>query len=242
MSQPELYAHQMPPNAGEHLDADTLAALGEQALSAPRRELVFAHLAECEICRECLAAHSALRDFEWKPATNGAAHPFRLLSMNAWRMRTAVGIACALLCFGLICGQVLRMKAPTPLAPRLSSAISVSNEPRLPVISTSVSRVIADAQLSMVHSRKAFNRAHIAAWRKAWFQPVRLTTATFNDPRPPFPGPLGQARLTRHLNFAANFSIEEARLPSFNQIAVRTTLGERWITLNRFSSSVWARF
>jgi hypothetical protein len=138
------------------------------------------------------------------------------------------------------------MKAPAPLASKwpdvsLSKAAAPS-EPQLPVITTSFSPNIAHAQLSAHRSRKTLARTHVAIWRTAWFQPVLLTTSAFKDPQPPFPGPLGRAKLARNLSFAANFSVEEAMLPSLDQIAVTTALGERWITLNRFREAVWVRF
>jgi hypothetical protein len=51
---------------GEHLDADTLAAFAECALSEHERVAIYGHLAECEMCRAYLAAHGSLRDFEWR--------------------------------------------------------------------------------------------------------------------------------------------------------------------------------
>ena len=41
---------------GMHLDADTITAFAEQALTPPEQAPVFAHLAECGVCREWLAA------------------------------------------------------------------------------------------------------------------------------------------------------------------------------------------
>jgi anti-sigma factor RsiW len=107
MDQPELFARRMTLRAGEHLDADMLAAFSEQALSARRRSVVLAHLAECEICRECLATHSALGDLKWKPAIRDVAHPFGLFfdersayeSRGGNRLRARLPWAAAGQCF-----------------------------------------------------------------------------------------------------------------------------------------------
>ena len=58
-----------------HLDADMLAAFAERSLRGDQEAAVFGHLAECEICREYLAAHSELSDFQWH---NGQPHDRRL--------------------------------------------------------------------------------------------------------------------------------------------------------------------
>jgi hypothetical protein len=54
------------PGLRTHLDAETLAAFAERFLRGEEEAAVFAHLAECEICREYLAAHAELHDFQWR--------------------------------------------------------------------------------------------------------------------------------------------------------------------------------
>jgi hypothetical protein len=82
-----------------HLDADTLAAFAEHSQRGDERAAVFAHLSECETCREYLAVNAELKEFDWtadKPRhripgyvrTAAAilllffsAHPFRKVAM-----------------------------------------------------------------------------------------------------------------------------------------------------------------
>jgi hypothetical protein len=74
------------------LDADTLAAFAERSLCGDEEAAVFAHLAECAICRQYLAAHSELDDFQWR---NGQQQNRRL--PRSWSftrsLRTAAAFA-----------------------------------------------------------------------------------------------------------------------------------------------------
>ncbi len=82
------------PGLRTHLDADTLAAFAERCLRAGEEAAVFAHLAECEICRQYLAAHSELHDFQWhkgQPQNRRLPRSWPL----ARSLRTAAGLGSA---------------------------------------------------------------------------------------------------------------------------------------------------
>jgi hypothetical protein len=241
----DLLRSRMAPHPAGHLDANTLAALSARSLSRRRRAIVFAHLAECEVCRDWLACYSALPHFENKNPAPLTVRPFG--PMHPWQFKIAVGIACALMLFVAISPRLLHMESRARVAknPLLASALvertTATYQPGAAIFHTASAHGISATRLSRHHSGKASDRRS-ALWSTVWFQPVRLVTSTFDAPRPHLPGPLGQARLTRNLNFAASFSMQEAMLPALNQISVHTPLGERWITLDRVSTATWALF
>ena len=107
-----LLARRIISNPGEHVDANTLAAFGEHALTGRRRAAMFAHIAECEACRQWVAAYSALRDLDRGSANSRELRSFRLLSTNSLRITAAAGVVCALLFFAAISPHYLRMKTP----------------------------------------------------------------------------------------------------------------------------------
>ena len=78
----------------DHLDPDTLAALTEKTLSKQEASLVFAHLAMCERCRDCLRATTQLEEFHWTRAEAPQQMPAWLRSPNVF-FRAAACVACA---------------------------------------------------------------------------------------------------------------------------------------------------
>ncbi len=85
---------QLPTDRDDHLDPDTLAAFAEKAL--PEREVaaVFAHLAECEHCREGLRIQVRLGDWDGRERP---APPRTSTWFTAPSLRTAAGFLCAVL-------------------------------------------------------------------------------------------------------------------------------------------------
>ena len=247
MAPQELKARRMTANPGEHPDADTLAAFSEFALRAQRRTEVYAHLAECGACREWLSAHSLLRD-EWETANRNRVRPFRATSTNFRRTIAAAGIACSLLLFATLSPRLFRIRTHVQhvAAARLKASHherhAATTERQLPVASATSTRASVAIQRPRRHIANAVEVLPFATWRAGWLQPASLTGSLFKDPRPLLPGPWAQARLSRNMRFATNFSIKDAMTPSLNQIAVRTSSGERWITLDRFGAAGWQIF
>lgn len=245
MFRPDSFTHSPSSDPGDHLDANTLTAFSEHSLSEPRRTVVFAHLAECDACREWLASYSRLRDHEEKDPAHITLSPFGLL--HSWQFKLAAGIACALILFAAISARLLRMESPpllpaqAPLELPLAARAVPTHQPGTATFEETGSRKINKAPMPARHSRQASERRP-SLWSMAWFQPVRFVNSVFDAPRRSLPGPLGRARLTRNLNFAAGFSMEEAMLPGLDQISVQTDLGKRWITLDRVSAVTRARF
>lgn len=242
----ELLMRRTISNSGEHLDANTLAAFDEGAFGTRERKAVFAHLAECDTCREWLTAHCELRDFAWNTAETRKRRAFRFISTDFFQVKTvAATIACVVLLFAAISPHLLYMKSPARLASETPLEFPAGRRRlarsgmRSPVVTTIAARASSGAHLEQPRSKPAWQGSHLALW----FQPALLSDiSNFDDRRPRLPGPWGQARLARNLNFAATFSIGEGTLPSLNQIAVQTRLGERWITLDRFGEVAWERF
>lgn len=79
-------------NGDDHLDPDTLAAFAEKALSESGVSAMFAHLTECEHCREILRVHAQLRGLDGRE---------KLSRISAWltvsTFRTAAVFLCAVL-------------------------------------------------------------------------------------------------------------------------------------------------
>jgi hypothetical protein len=191
------------PDSDDHLDTDALAALTEKALSKKDSPSIFAHLAACERCRDCLRVTTQLGEFHW----TRAEAPQRTL---AWLRPPnlffrAAGIACAFAALWLVTSNYAiesRYKSPDVAA-----------------ISPPLTAVSAIA-----------------------LRPVAYRTFTFvsepSSPKRPFrlPGPLASARLNNNVSFVSISS----HAPGNNQIAIKTSLGERWIALDIFDNRLIA--
>lgn len=96
---------------GMHLDADQLAAFGENALPPHERELCLAHLASCARCREIAFL---AQDPESQTATAPLAKPAlpRIMSFNIWAL---AGIAFA--CFIVMTIAIHKRRGGEPAAP-----------------------------------------------------------------------------------------------------------------------------
>lgn len=218
-----------------HLDANAVAAFCEQTLPAQRRVEVFAHLAECEACREWLAANAALSGFQWKAPDHGKVRPLGL--MNSWQLKAAGAIAALLFLAAMWTRTPIQPASKMPKQVSSMNRVTEAEAPRSPAVGATAPRTITETQVRQPPSTKYLDESRLALWRTELFQPALLTRSSFDNPRPRIPGPLSQARLAKNLNFASSFSIEASMLPALNQIAVQTNLGERWITLDRFGES-----
>jgi hypothetical protein len=165
-----------------HIDPDTLAAFAAKALSKQESARLFAHLAACEHCRDCLRLHSQLSNF---PST-------KLVRLRApyffWQATAATACALAAFCLVIPIRNKFEGTQPTPLAPMHAA----------------------------VHSSQ----------RRTFTFPSDPT-----HPSRPFklPAPLAAASLANNLTFFAN----PAKPPLHtHQIALQTSLGERWIALD----------
>ena len=166
-----------------HLDPDTLAAFAEHSIRGDEEAAVFAHLADCGICRQYLAVNAGLRDFRW----NGS--PARsVVILRAFA--AAATIAALWLLFFL---QPVRRE----VAHNLSGTPSIGNR----------FAAAASWSLSSTHGTMATK----------------------------FPRALSQVTLTNVSFSRANRTGEVTKIePALNQIALKTSLGERWITVERF--------
>jgi hypothetical protein len=187
----------------DHLDPDTLAALAGKTLSKEEASLVFAHLAACERCRDCLRVATQLGEFHWTRAEAPQRTPAWLRSPNVFSK--AAGIACAFAALWLVTSN-----------PALESRHKSADVAAIPPPVTAVSTIA--------------------------LRPATFRTFTFvfepNSPNRPYrlPGPLASARLNNNVSFTSVSS----HTPANNRIAIRTSLGERWIALDIFDNWVIA--
>jgi hypothetical protein len=153
-----------------HLDPDTLAA---EALSKPDAQRLYAHLAGCRNCRDCLRLHSGLTDFpSVRPARQRA--PYFL-----WK--TAAATALAALCLFTVTSTKFERTPHSAITTRQLRTFTLPLEP---------------------------NRLT---------RPFKL------------PGPLAAARLGNDVSF---LPFPAKAPPHTHQIALQTSLGERWIALD----------
>ncbi len=99
--------------AGDHPEADMLAAFAEGALPVRERATVLAHLAQCPACREVTALSSAENDRE-------VALPSPYVQRGAawWRWRWAAAVAIGCLVLAVVWRpEFLRQSQPHPPAP-----------------------------------------------------------------------------------------------------------------------------
>ena len=79
------------------LDADTLAAFAGHSLSAGEESGVFAHLAECGACRDCLAVSAELPNFHLHAAKKRQNRPLRSTFSPSFRIAAGIAFAVATL-------------------------------------------------------------------------------------------------------------------------------------------------
>jgi hypothetical protein len=187
----------------DHLDPDTLAALTGKNLSKKEASLVFAHLATCARCRDCLRVATQLGEFHWTRAESPQRRPAWLRSPNVF-FRAA--------CVACVFAALWLMTSSPAIESRHKSADVTAIPP--PVITASA-----------------------MALRPAMF---RTFTFVFepNSPNRPhrLPGPLASARLNNNVSFTSVSN----HTPANNRIALKTSLGERWIALDIFDNGLVA--
>jgi hypothetical protein len=117
--------------AGEHLDADLLTAFAEQALSAPERERVSAHLATCAACREIVALAMPAEEPAPRVLVMPAAARTSWFSLPLVRWGIGIAAACIVLAAVVLYqpqpargpseSDLVRMTAPSSPAPPATS-------------------------------------------------------------------------------------------------------------------------
>jgi hypothetical protein len=187
----------------DHLDPDTLAALAEKTLSKQEASLVFAHLAVCEPCRDCLRAATQLEDFHWTRTEAPQRTPAWLRSPNVFFR--AAGIACAFAALWLVTSNLA-------IESRYKSADVTAIPPPVTAASAMALRPATFRTFTFVFEPNSPNR------------PYRL------------PGPLASARLNNNVSFTSVSN----HTPANNQIAIKTSLGERRIVLDIFDNRLIA--
>ena len=181
-----------------HPDADTLSAFWERVLPAAEQSSVFAHLADCEACRQCLAMLSELEDPELVAA--GRKHrgfPAGSSLSTAGRcLKTAAVVAVVFLM-----AWFLQPTGSTPVASKFHPADAETNVASVSVLLNS-------------HFAWPINSQLVAAP----YRQVNLVSVSFE---------------------AGAASPRSAPLrPAANQIALQTTMGERWVTLDPLEKTV----
>lgn len=213
----------------EHVDPDTLAAFSENTLTESERAALFAHLGECERCRQWLSVHAAVQD--------GCAAPGRLSSVPAY-LRTAAGIACVFAALWLF---IRAGEHPRPAAlSNPPAAVEVEAAAKTDVETLPLAPLKPARHPVRFAKRSAANRsvAELLAppstpWQHVTFRTFGAGFDSTPQARPPaLSGPWAFTRLDSRMNF--DFS---AAASTNNHVSVRTALGERWLAVNVWPSA-----
>lgn len=244
---------------GDHPDPDIMAAFADKALNEDERAAFFAHLAECERCREGLRLHARLKGF----TGSEAKPPCRISGWPAVPyFGTAAGLACAAIGIALIlllghgpdkqiadssrrgnpllAGQQLAAQNPLLLHGQNDSGAQAklqNNRPR-PLTARRQQPVRYGLPSNLKHSPEQSHSPDVLwgtiRFRTLEFGPDRRSALDLSM----LPGAFASARLELQTTFrAASLEIpgeeEEVNRASINkQIAVKTILGERRIYLS----------
>jgi len=231
--------------SGTHLDADTLAAFAEGSQCDGEEAAVFAHLAECQICREYLSVQAELNDFHWSSGKPQDRSLSRSWSVSR-SLRTAAGVACAVATLWLLSSSPPRppVAIATSKGPvkRVPAAMPIDRPPMIGVSKRTVTKKSGDRSLSAVRlnmrSMPVRNftaqapRNIAALWGSAALQ--KLSTGDRLAAR--------NSHRFREEVTLASVSFEGKRTAGegdgatldVNQIALKTQFGDRRITVEGF--------
>lgn len=227
---------------GDHLDPDTLIAFAENALNRSERASLFAHLAQCERCREELRVHAQLSDFhrtEMKAAKLTSGRFSTYLGALAGLASVAAGITLIYLHGSNQHKQPARLAEQRPVSRDFSSLPSQSfqSENRNGLVSMD-SLTVRRRPLTRTAS---FSQQYSpgAPWRTARFRAPVLNPGLHSvSDQSALPRPFASARLDMQTNFrTASFHEPEPERglnhkTFHSQVAVETIWGERRIYLS----------
>lgn len=269
-----------------HLDPDTLGAFAENALNDTEAATMFAHLAECEHCRDWFGVYA-----EFGSTSRSSIKPPKIASAwftpSTFYLKTATGLTCAVLLGGLMMlptghqrntpassgqsalqakraatfhslAQVvsedrdhhLRASHPeimissaeraTPLPSR-----QIWSDPTVAGVSNPVSQSSVGKRASKMSAPSPKFVAQEGNPRRVFWIPFRslIFTSDFalaaTSHRSTLPAPLASARLESLASFVTispdsqkDFGEQLDRMPLYDQIPLKTTLGVRWISLS----------
>ena len=155
-------------SAKSHPEADLLTAFAEQALSTPERDVVLAHLALCENCREVVALALPAADLASASNTvgkdmdpnrvnlSGALSPHKV-GLFGSAMRWAAVVAAVVVVASVMLIRPGKLNGPTTVAvnPQVATLPSTSSTVATPAESQSSRLSASDDQLNNDRSRAA---------------------------------------------------------------------------------------
>lgn len=225
-------------NRNGHLDPDTLGAFAENALPDAEAATVFAHLADCQRCRDWFGVNAESGSARRRSAWYGS---------STFYLKTAAGLACAALAGGLMILPAHHQQTGPASATQSVADTPMEAKPQTPAplereVNSGITRATAQRTLEL----PAASGRHGAAQQRSFLhRPItsRIFTSDFasvstND-QSTLPAPLASARLESQVSFVTispdsrkQSANQAGRIPLYNQIPVKTMLGVRWICLS----------
>jgi hypothetical protein len=208
-----------------HLDADTLAAFTEHVLSVGDEAAVFAHLAECGTCRDCLAVNAELKDFHWS-ARKRQGHSLLGTLYISRSIKAAAGIACAGALWLLLSLQVSRTDlVSTSRVP--GDGLRITRSVNRPILKSWRTQSAATTDFTPHMPQKI-----TAGWGKVPLR--RLATGDFLAARNSHRFLKEVTLATVSFGAAGTIGDADNGTAALNQIVLKTKFGERWITVEGF--------
>jgi hypothetical protein len=236
-----------------HLDPDTLAAFAERALSKRDLQVTFAHLAECQCCRDWFGVCAELGG-ECQNATKAPARGLGPFAPGAFYLRTAAGIVFAILIGEAFSWIALHERKNSTIA--VESVIHSSGEMGSRSVSSSANRPDPAPVVSRDHRHPApglLSKAATNSVRQrppadsapSSLRPVKFCLCASDFAMPPkrqrstLPPSMAAARLESRISFLSmpaeaqqRFGERERQLPPYERVPIQTALGVRLMSLS----------
>jgi hypothetical protein len=223
---------QFPNSQSEHPDMDTLAAFVDQALWPNHVSAVFAHLSECQRCRDSVRVQAQLRSkAEVQPATARQ----QSTSPSIRYLKIAAAAVCAILSGIAFCSWMGGDPQPHMAGGTLSGPSPHVERNWAQTVKKDVGQLKTvnpgEALRNSRHSREGASKLSSVLPRADGLQ-FSFAVYDFHPGSGPahLPKPFMYARLNQSNKLAAKrFSgIEESRKQNGRVFAVKTAFGERW--------------
>jgi hypothetical protein len=236
-----------------HLDPDTLAAYAERALGKRELGAMFAHVAECQPCRDWFGVYTEL-GCDGQNTSKASGRPVGFFAPAAFYLKTAAGIAFAIFLTGVLSWTTLHERNGSTVT--LESGIHSDGDIEPPSVKSSASRIGPALTVSRHHRRPAPGPLLVAATNSvrqgavvdsgpSGLRPVtfRLCASDFiplpKRQRSILPPSMAAARLESRVSFLTmrldaqkHLGDQVHTLPLYERIPIQTALGVRLMSLS----------